>query len=114
MAELAEAAKNGDQSAIDALQAMRADGLIDELIELHHLLPQEKALKPYFKRAGLNIENFKIPLDVAKHRLKPDGIHTKGGGDWNKVWTDFFKNNQLATQEQILEQLARMRKQFGI
>ena len=54
-------------------------------IEMHHLLPQSKALKPFFKKSGLDIEDFKIPLDVAKHRLKPDGIHTRPCGQSQDV-----------------------------
>ncbi len=81
---------------------------------MHHLLPKSKALKPFFERAGVNIEDFRIPLDVAKHRLKPDGIHTIGGGNCNKVWKDYFKGNPNASADEILEQLARMREQCGI
>ncbi len=81
---------------------------------MHHLLPQSKTLKPFFDRAGINIEDFKIPLDVAKHRLKPDGVHTIGGGNWNKVWKEYFDATPNASRAQILEQLAKMREQFGI
>lgn len=83
-------------------------------IELHHLLPQAKRFRNYFERAGLNIEDFRIPVDVAKHRLKPGGVHTTTGGDWNRVWDKFFEANPNATREQILQQLSRMRKDFGI
>ena len=82
---------------------------------LHHLLPQSKRLAPFFKRAGLNIEDFKIPLDKATHRLLPDGIHTGPSGEsWNGVWNQFFENNPGATRQEILDQLAKMRNDFGI
>jgi hypothetical protein len=82
--------------------------------EMHHLLPQAKRFEPFFKRAGLDIEDFKIPLDKAIHRLNPGGVHTNSGGHWNKIWDDFFKGNPNATKQEILDQLARMRLDFGI
>jgi hypothetical protein len=81
---------------------------------MHHLLPQAGRFSQYFKRAGLDIEDFKIPLDKARHRLNPGGVHTKSGGNWNGVWDDFFKGNPNATRQEILDQLARMRRDFGI
>jgi len=83
-------------------------------IEMHHLLPQAKRFQAFCKRAGLDIEDFKIPLDKAKHRLKPDGIHTNGGGNWNKVWDSFIEVNPTASASEILKQMERMRQQFGI
>jgi hypothetical protein len=83
-------------------------------IEMHHLLPQAKRFRPFFLRAGLDIEKYKIPLDKALHRLKPNGIHTKGGGNWNAVWDQFFKAYPNANKGQILDQLGKMRKMFGI
>ena len=83
--------------------------------ELHHLLPRSKKLKTFFENAGLNVEDFKIALDKAKHRLKPNGIHTGNFEDsWNGVWTTYFKNAPNASKSEILEQLAKMRDAFGI
>jgi hypothetical protein len=62
----------------------------------------------------LNIEDYVIMLDKAKHRLKPGGIHTNSGGNWNRVWREFFKQNPNAEAPEILEQLAKMRKEFGL
>ncbi len=81
-------------------------------IELHHLLPRQFADK--FKAVGLEIEEFKIPLTKDIHSLKPNGIHTKGGGNWNAVWKQFFETHKKPEREQILEQLEKMRKDFGI
>ncbi len=81
---------------------------------MHHLLPQAKRFKKYFKKAGLDIEDFKIPLDKAKHRLKPNGVHTKQGGNWNKQWDNFFEKFPEASKEQILEQMSNMRQALGI
>jgi hypothetical protein len=82
------------------------------VIEQHHQLPREFAKR--FKDAGLNIDDFIIPLDKAKHRLRPGGIHTNGGGNWNRVWREFLDANKNAEAPEILEQLAKMRKQFGL
>jgi len=82
--------------------------------ELHHLLPQSNKFANFFKRAGLNIEDYKIPLDRATHRLNPNGIHTINGGNWNKVWENFMIDNPNAGKEKILLQLNKMRHDFGI
>jgi Predicted lipoprotein of unknown function (DUF2380) len=82
--------------------------------KLHHLLPQAQRFRKFFERAGLDIEDFKIPLDRTRHRLNPGGIHTNSGGNWNRVWDDFFEATPNATRDQILRQLDRMRADFGI
>lgn len=88
--------------------------IADKVIEMHHLLPQAKRFRKFFKAAGLDIEDFKIPLDKAKHRLKPGGIHTIDGGNWNKEWDDFMEQFPNANKEQILEHLEKLRAKFGI
>ncbi len=82
--------------------------------EMHHLLPQAKRFRKHFERAGLDVEDFKIPLDKAKHRLKPNGIHTNGGGNWNKAWDKFFRDNPAANKDLILDYLRKLRGEFGI
>jgi RHS repeat-associated protein len=83
-------------------------------VEYHHLLPQAKKFRKFFEAAGLDIEQFKIPLDKAKHRLKPNGVHTIDGGNWNKRWDEFFEANPFATKEEILEFMNKLRTEFGI
>lgn len=61
----------------------------------------------------MNIEDYKIPLDKAKHRLKPEGLHT-GQDNWNKQWADFFKENPNASKDEILDQLDKMMKNFKL
>lgn len=68
--------------------------------EAHHLLPQAERFKKFFKRADLDIKDFKIPLDKAKHRLNPGGVHTNSAGNWNKIWDDFFQCNPNATRQE--------------
>jgi hypothetical protein len=81
-------------------------------VEGHHLLPTQ--FKDRFP-AGLNIEDFKIPLDKAVHRLKPGGIHTGPYRDsWNGQWDKFLSENPNATVAEVLEQLRKMREAFGI
>jgi RHS repeat-associated protein len=88
--------------------------LVEDPIELHHLFPQAKDFAKHWKRAGIDIEKYKIPLRKSEHRLKPGGIHTKVGGDWNAVWDEFFKDNPEATKEQMMKQMELMRRNFGI
>jgi hypothetical protein len=83
-------------------------------VEMHHLLPQAKRFRTFFERAGRKTKTSRFRLIRRRHRLKPGGIHTKGGGDWNRVWDDFFEANPNATKEQILQQVERMRRDFGI
>jgi hypothetical protein len=80
-------------------------------IEWHHQLPTQFADK--FKNAGLNIKDFKIPLERGAHRLKPGGLHT-GPDNWNAQWQRFFDQYPNAKAPQILDHLARMRKAFGL
>jgi len=83
-------------------------------VEFHHLLPQGKKFTEFFKRAKLDIQDFVIPLETGKHRLKSGGgVHT-GPDNWNKAWETFMEKNPHATQKQILEHLAVLRKKFGI
>lgn len=99
-----KAAKKG---AGEALKGAGKTGVIEQ----HHLLPQQ--FKKQFEKAGLDIEKYKIPLEKVDHRLKPDGLHT-GTNNWNKQWDDFFKQNPDAIKPEILDQLDKMKKAFGL
>jgi RHS repeat-associated protein len=86
----------------------------DEVLEMHHLLPQAKRFGNQWKRAGLKIDDYTIPLPKGTHRLKAyDGIHT-GPNSWNKRWDDFFKKYPNAGREQILNHMNKLRKEFGV
>ena len=84
-------------------------------IEEHHLLPKD--FRELFEKVGLNIEDYKIPLDKLTHRLKlkgdPYGLHT-GPENWNKQWKIFFDKYPSFTKQQVLQQLKKMRKAEGI
>ena len=81
------------------------------VIEDMHLLPRQFADK--FERVGLDIKDYTIPMERGAHRLKPDGLHT-GSENWNKVWRDFFNEHKNPSKQEILDHLAKMRKDFGL
>jgi hypothetical protein len=85
-----------------------------EDIELHHLFSQAAEFLPFWDRVGISINHWLIPMTAAAHRLLPNGIHTKAGGDWNSVWRQWMSENPEATKEQSFQQLRQMIKQFGI
>ena len=90
--------------------AAEAVGAIDR----HHQLPSQFIKN--FERAGIkNIDDYIIQIDKAAHRLKPNGLHTgKGAENWNGAWKEFFGNSPNASKQQILDQLSKMRKDFGL
>lgn len=81
------------------------------VVERHHLLP--KQFEPYFKRAGLDVEDYTMDLPKSDHRLKPDGLHT-GPNNWNKQWGEFFDEYPHARKDQILQQLDKMMRESGL
>jgi hypothetical protein len=82
-------------------------------LETHHLLPKSKKLRPFFERAGLNIEDYTTQMKAGAHRIKPGGLHT-GKRNWNARWEEFFKKNPNAGKDEILEYLENLRNEFGI
>jgi hypothetical protein len=86
--------------------------LVKFKIEQHHLLP--KQFKQFFEVAGINIEEFKTPLTMLRHRGKIFNIHIGVHPEWNKMWKEFFAKNGFATKQEILEQLEIMMKKFWI
>ena len=96
----------------DAGRFGRAAKTIGDLIEDHHQLPRQ--FKDKFARVGLDIEDFVIRVDKTKHRLKPNGLHTNEGGNWNRQWKNFFDENKFPTREQVLDHLGQMRRSFGL
>ena len=80
-------------------------------IDQHHLLPKQFRIQ--FEKAGLDIEEYKIPMDEASHRLRPGGLHT-GSDNWNKQWEVFFEEFPDAEKAQILAQLNKMKTYHGL
>jgi hypothetical protein len=112
-------AKSGDY--VTAIISITPAGKVEKVAKIaksatnlhkHHLLPVK--YKDKFKEKGLNIEDYKISLPVDKHILKPNGIHTKLGGNWNGEWKKFFEKNPNPTKEDILNHMNTLRKDFGI
>jgi len=81
-------------------------------VERHHLLPQE--FRAIFESLGLDIEKHTMKLSASAHRRNPYGLHTKGGGNWNKVWREFLENPENRTQERVLQQLDKMMEKFRL
>jgi hypothetical protein len=48
------------------------------------------------------------------HRLNPNGIHTKLGGNWNAVWRKWIAEHPNATPSQMFQQARKMLIVFGI
>jgi len=103
--------------AVKWLRRYKASRRFRKAIERHHLLPRE--FEKGFSRAGIgNIDDFVIELDRARHRLKPNGIHTNAGGNWNRRWRQFFEDFKARGvnpgRDDIMSYLARLRSEFGI
>jgi hypothetical protein len=86
-------------------------------VDQHHLLPQE--FKGFFDRllgsVGKTIEDFKTPLQKWNHTLKPSGVHTNLGGNWNGAWEAWIaKKGETATLQSVLDHLSDMRGWFNI
>jgi len=82
-------------------------------------LPKQKNLRLEFEKKGLNIEEYKVELEMKMH-LK--GVHGKGFGDlpgkWNDRWTDFFENfksiGRDPTPHEIMQYLQQLMKEYKI
>src|SRR5205823_12034228 len=80
--------------------------------DVHHLLP--RAFEPIFRKLGFDIEKYTIKMETAAHRLKPNGLHTNGGGNWNRVWKESFQRCQNHAPDRVLDQLVNMLRDFNL
>ena len=79
------------------------------------LLCLQSSLEGLPKQQGIDIDEFTVEMTKAAHRLKAGrGIHTKDGGNWNKVWREFRAKYPNATREQMMNQAKQMILDFGI
>ena len=53
-----------------------------------------------FAAAGLTNSEYILYIEKSLHRLNPAGLHTNAGGNWNRVWAEFFQTFQEAGTEQ--------------
>jgi RHS repeat-associated protein len=82
-------------------------------IEWHHMLPRK--FSKQFANAGLDIEKFKEPLTFFEHRAAGNGVHAGAAEEsWNGVWKEFFSTTANPSKQDILNQLTKMRSDFGI
>jgi hypothetical protein len=85
--------------------------LLGDGLEAHHLLPQE--FKEIFEAegVGLKVEDYTITIRRSKHRLRiGKGLHTNlsPGGNWNKIWEKFLRDETNRTAPRILDQMHKM------
>jgi hypothetical protein len=78
-------------------------------IEDHHNFPIQKQLESYFRRAGIDPENYKMFVEKDEHRLRPNGLHTLRH-NWNARWLKYMKEHSDPKPKELLEQLSRMMK----
>jgi Predicted lipoprotein of unknown function (DUF2380) len=81
-------------------------------MEDHHIFPQ--AFQEWFEQHGIDIESYTIALTRAAHRLKPGGLHTKSGGNWNAVWKQWIEEHPNASPQEILNQGEKFLIEFGV
>lgn len=87
---------------------------------MHHGLPEEKELRDWFTKRGIDVNSGEYLYDLPKdiHRLKEgNGIHTNNsplGEEWNSAWKHYKVQNPYATKSQIIDQLHKMAKDAGI
>jgi hypothetical protein len=87
------------------------NGGVCTALEEHHLLPRQ--FEPQFKAAGLEIEDYTMPLEQGAHRLLPEGLHT-GPMNWNWQWKQFFDIYPDAKADEILDFLDTLQDAFGL
>ena len=111
MGEAEAAARVAKDVAEDAVKAAAENAA---KMEIHHLLPQQFAV--FFERVGLDPQDYTMELSASDHRLKPNGIHVGLRPEsWNGQWKQFFESHGLNyTKQDVLDQLANMKHEFGI
>ncbi len=93
------------------------------IVEEHHLLPDADEFKDYWSRPeiNINIDDFKIALDMTTHRGKDVGVHSSAWKtseglaiDWNSRWSLFFEANENASRANVLNFAKSLIKEFAI
>jgi uncharacterized lipoprotein (TIGR02269 family) len=77
--------------------------------EQHHIFP--RALKEWFTRKGIDIDEYVMPLEVLKHR----SIHRgERGGAWNAAWEKWIFAHQGAEKEEIFRYAGQLIYEFEL
>ncbi|RKG85365.1 TIGR02269 family lipoprotein [Corallococcus terminator] len=81
-------------------------------MEKHHIFPQAPDLARWFKRQGVDIHLYTLPLPVHVHRR----IHSGGdrGGDWNQAWREFRDANGNALPAEIYKHAGSLIYRFQL
>ena len=74
--------------------------------QAHHDLPQAERFRPHWDRVGLDIDD---PAFGRWVEGGPVGDHQKWSAEFNREWDKFFNANSMATREEILNQMNRLR-----
>jgi hypothetical protein len=111
-------------------------GIVGELSEAltslrglhrHHIFPQGAEFAPYWERAGIDIDQFCVPVSEREHLGQIHGpgsaalpaiADVKKGGLWNECWRQFFKPFKDAgiypTRSQIEQEAKFLMEGFGL
>jgi uncharacterized lipoprotein (TIGR02269 family) len=84
-----------------------------EPFEKHHIFPQQRVLAEWFKRKGIDIHAFTIPVPRSFHQW----LHSGGpeGGQWNEAWRQFMKeNHNTAEAEDMWRFAGELMMRFGV
>ena len=81
-------------------------------MEKHHVFPQSPDLAEWFKKQGVDIHLYTLPIPVHVHRR----IHSGGpkGGEWNKAWREFIKEKPEATPQEIYQHAGALIYRFQL
>ncbi|XSF16949.1 TIGR02269 family lipoprotein [Myxococcus faecalis] len=80
--------------------------------EKHHIFPQEEGLARWFRRQGVKIHSYTLPIPYEVHRR----IHSGGnrGGEWNEAWRQFQRDNGEASPEAIFRHAGELIYRFQL
>lgn len=77
----------------------------------HHVLPQAKEFRPFFKRLRIDVDKWVISLSEGEH----SAIHSGGAeGGWNPLWKKWIDTHQDASAEEVWDFARYMLKKFKL
>ncbi|RKH43744.1 SitA6 family polymorphic toxin lipoprotein, partial [Corallococcus llansteffanensis] len=80
--------------------------------EKHHVFPQAEDLARWFKKQGVDIHLYTLPIPVHVHRR----IHSGGpkGGEWNQAWREYMDANPNASSQEIYQHAGTLIYRFQL